>query len=79
MSETIIKTERLSTRYGGITAVDKLFLEIRKGEVFVIIKPRHFPLFLGQHLTVIIQQHRYFQVFCLDAAPLFVIGYLLKL
>lgn len=39
MSETIIKTEGLSKRYGGITAVDKLFLEIRKGEVFGLLGP----------------------------------------
>lgn len=39
MSETIIKTEGLSKRYGGIAAVDKLFLEIRKGEVFGLLGP----------------------------------------
>ena len=33
------KTEGLSKRYGGITAVDKLFLEIRKGEVFGLLGP----------------------------------------
>ena len=39
MSETIIKTEGLSKRYGAITAVDKLFLNIRRGEVFGLLGP----------------------------------------
>lgn len=34
MEDTIIKIEGLTKRYGSITAVDSLFLDIRRGEVF---------------------------------------------
>lgn len=38
-AETIIKTDRLSKRFGHITAVDNLELEVLKGEVFGLVGP----------------------------------------
>jgi len=38
-NETIIRTENLTKRYGDITAVDTLNLEIRRGEVFGLLGP----------------------------------------
>ena len=39
MEDTIIKIEGLTKRYGSITAVDSLFLDIRRGEVFGLLGP----------------------------------------
>lgn len=39
MEDTIIKIEGLIKRYGSITAVDSLFLGIRRGEVFGLLGP----------------------------------------
>jgi ABC-2 type transport system ATP-binding protein len=38
-TETIIKTDRLTKRFGRITAVDNLELEIKKGEIFGLVGP----------------------------------------
>lgn len=38
-AEAIIKTDRLSKRFGHITAVDNLELEVLKGEVFGLVGP----------------------------------------
>ena len=39
MANHIIETKELTKRYGGITAVDDLNLQIRKGEVFGLLGP----------------------------------------
>jgi ABC-type branched-subunit amino acid transport system ATPase component len=38
-SKTIIKAERLTMRFGGVTAVDDLSFEVRQGEAFAIVGP----------------------------------------
>ncbi|WP_417781999.1 ABC transporter ATP-binding protein [Terasakiella pusilla] len=39
MAETILKTENLTKRFGGLVAVDKVNLELVKGEVHAILGP----------------------------------------
>ena len=39
MNDAIIRTEALTKRYGAVTAVDHLDLEIRRGEVFGLLGP----------------------------------------
>ena len=34
MTEIVIKTEKLTKRFGDIVAVDEISFEVRKGEIF---------------------------------------------
>lgn len=39
MANTIIETRGLTKRYGALTAVDDLNLEVRQGEIFGLLGP----------------------------------------